>query len=138
MCKWAQQSCGCRRSPKSLSSAQAASLCCAGIEKARKCFQGEHVVTCEMLSQYPQSAFQGFAGVGRGVPGGGVSSSLRPKPSASIARHRIIGCAKSWAFFSQKFLRFHDLRSVKFEKWIAGRSTPGLHRGYTDAKSTLN
>ena len=34
---------------------------------------------CEMLSQYPQSAFQGC----RGSPGG-VSSSLRPKPSASI------------------------------------------------------
>ena len=36
---------------------------------------------CEMLSQYPQSPFQGFFG---GLPGGMSSSSLRPKPSASI------------------------------------------------------
>ena len=37
------------------------------------------LVLCEMLSQYPQSAFQGSPRVA-----GGVSSSLRPKPSASI------------------------------------------------------
>ena len=37
------------------------------------------LVFCEMLSQYPQSAFQGSGRVA-----GGVSSSLRPKPSASI------------------------------------------------------
>ena len=51
----------------------AAALCSAGIEKTRKCFQGEPF--CEMLSQYPQSAFQGFSGGCRGW----VSSSLRPK-----------------------------------------------------------
>ena len=37
------------------------------------------VSICEMLSQYPQSAFRGSPRVA-----GGVSSSLRPKPSASI------------------------------------------------------
>ena len=45
---------------------------------------------------------------------------------------RLLGCAKSWAFFSQKFLRiklrFHFLRSVKLGKWVAGTTTPGLHR----------
>ena len=38
------------------------------------------LVFCEMLSQYSQSAFQGSPR----VAGGGVSSSLRPKLSASI------------------------------------------------------
>ena len=39
MCKWTRPFWGtdCRRAPKSLSSAQAASLCSAGIERARKC-----------------------------------------------------------------------------------------------------
>ena len=48
----------------SLSSAQAASFCSVS-------------TFCEMLSQYPQSAFLGFAG-------GEFSGSLQPKPSASI------------------------------------------------------
>ena len=40
---------------------------------------------CEVLTQYPQSAFQGLSGVARGV-----SSSLRHKPSASICLvHRV-------------------------------------------------
>ena len=49
MCKWTWPFWGtdCRRSLKSLSSAQAASLCSAGIERAlRKCLQGEHFVRC--------------------------------------------------------------------------------------------
>ena len=42
MCKWMRLFWGtdCRRSPKSVSSAQAAPLCSAGIERARKCLQG--------------------------------------------------------------------------------------------------
>ena len=69
----------CRRSPKSLSSAQAASLCSARIEKTRTCLQGDHFVRC--CHRIPPSAFQGFSGL---AGAGGVSSSLRPKPSASI------------------------------------------------------
>ena len=64
MCKWMRPFWGtdCRRARKSLSSAQAAPLCSAGIETARECLQGEH--SLEMLSQYPRSVFQGFcAGV---------------------------------------------------------------------------
>ena len=49
-----------------------------------------------MLSQYPQSAFQGFSGVA------GVSSSLRPKPSASICSvQRIPRISRKWAFLKR-------------------------------------
>ena len=65
MCKWTRPfwGTGCRRSPKSLSSAQAASLCSAGIESS-KVLAG--LAFCEMPSQYPLSAFQALSG----VPGG--------------------------------------------------------------------
>ena len=63
----------------------------------------------------------------KGVGGRGLATN-REQSTAKIGR------AKSWAFFSQKFLRFHFLRSVKLGKWVAGTSTPG----HTDAKSTLS
>ena len=75
MCKWMRPFWGtdCRSSPKSLSSAQANSLCSADIERARKfvrCYHSTHSLLCKVL---------------RGSPGErGVSSSLRPRPSASI------------------------------------------------------
>ena len=48
MCKWTRPFWGtdCRRSPESLSSAHAAPLCSAGIERARKSLQGERFVRC--------------------------------------------------------------------------------------------
>ena len=66
MCKWTRPFWGadCRRSPKSLSWVQAASLCNAGIERARKLLAGR--AYCEMLSQYPLSALQEFSGVAKG------------------------------------------------------------------------
>ena len=78
MCKWTQPFWGtdCRRSSKSLSSAQAASLCSAGIERAGKCLQG-----VSMLRDAVTVPTVCFPGVLRGCRGG---SSLRPKPSASI------------------------------------------------------
>ena len=48
------------------------------LSESSKVFAG--LVLCEMLSQYPLAAFQGFWGAGPEE----VSSSLRPKPSASI------------------------------------------------------
>ena len=48
MCKWTRPFWGadCQRSPESLSSAQAASLCSAGIERTAKCLQGEQFLRC--------------------------------------------------------------------------------------------
>ena len=48
MCKWTRLFWGtdCQRTPKRLSSAQAASLCSTGIGRARKCLLCEHVVRC--------------------------------------------------------------------------------------------
>ena len=67
MCKWTRPFWGtdCWRAPTSLSSAQAAPPCSAGIERARKVLAG--LAFCEMLSQSPRSAFQGHCcGVTRG------------------------------------------------------------------------
>ena len=66
MCKWTQLfwGTGCQRSPKSLSSAQAASLCSAGIERARKCLQAEHFVRCCHSTR--SLLFRGSPGVARG------------------------------------------------------------------------
>ena len=79
MCKWTRPFWGtdCRRSPKSLSSAQAASLCSAGIERARKA----GLACCEMLPQYPQSAFQGFSKGRRGS-----AAVCDPNPPRLFAR----------------------------------------------------
>ena len=79
ICKWTRPFWGtdCRRSPKSLSSAQAASLLQCQHWESSKVLAG--FAFCEMPSQYPQCAFQGLSGVPRRV-----SSSLRAKPSASI------------------------------------------------------
>ena len=64
--------------PTSLSSARAAPLCSAGIERARKCWQGKYFVRC---CHSPHGLlFRGSAGVTRE----GVSSSLRPEPSACV------------------------------------------------------
>ena len=83
MCKWTRPFWGtdCRRSPKSLSSAQAASLCSAGIERARECLQGYHF---EMLSQYPQSAFYGVLRGSRV----GSAAVCDPNPPRPFARSR--------------------------------------------------
>ena len=64
MCKWTQPFRGtdCRKSSESLSSADSSSLCSAGIERARKCLQGDHFVRC-CHSTY---SLQGFSGVVRG------------------------------------------------------------------------
>ena len=47
-CKWTRpfSGTGCRRAPKALSSAQAAPLCSAGIERARNCLQALHFLRC--------------------------------------------------------------------------------------------
>ena len=62
MCKWKWPFWGtvCQRAPKSLSSAQAAPLYSASIERARKCLQGWHCHSTHSL------LFRGSAGVTRG------------------------------------------------------------------------
>ena len=55
----------CQRSPKSLSSAQAASLCSAGIKRSRKCLQGGHFVIC-CHSGYVRPHSTAGVGGGRG------------------------------------------------------------------------
>ena len=71
MCRWTRPFWGtdCQRSRKGLSSAQAASLCSAGIERAQECLQGEHFV--------------------RGSPGG--SAVCDPNPPRPFARYRSEG-----------------------------------------------
>ena len=65
MCKWTRPfwGTGCRRLPKSLSSSQAASPRSAGIERARKCLQGKHVLRCSHSTH--SLLFRGSAGVTR-------------------------------------------------------------------------
>ena len=46
--------------PKDLSSAQAGSLCSAGIERARKCLQGDHFLRC--CDSTRSLLFRGFGG----------------------------------------------------------------------------
>ena len=81
MCKWTQPFLwtDCQRSPKSLSSAQTASLCTASMDRVRKCLRVDSIywdaVTVPTVC---------FSGVVRGRQGGGVSSRLRPTPSASM------------------------------------------------------
>ena len=67
---------------------------------------------CEMLSQHPQSAFQGLSGGRRGF-----SSSLRPKPSASIC--------SVWTRASKKAHK-HELFGP-----VALGTAPGTSRGQT-------
>ena len=78
---------GCRGSPKTsakcLSSAQAPSLCSAGIERTQKCLQGEHFVRC--CSQCPQSAFQEFSGGCRW----GSAAVCDPNRLRPFARYRL-------------------------------------------------
>ena len=79
MCKWTRPFWGTdwRRSPKALPRPRQPLY---AVPRFREPKSACRVTAfCEMLSQYPQSAFQGFSG-----GGWGVSSSLRPKPSASI------------------------------------------------------
>ena len=66
MCKWTQPFRGtdCRTSPKSLSSAQAASLGSAGSERAQKCLQGEHLVGCTLPTVCSSGIFWGRKGGG--------------------------------------------------------------------------
>ena len=71
---------------------------------------------------------------GRGVTERGGERFWELLSTSQHFLEHFVGCAKSWAFFSQKFLRFHFVRSVKLGKWVQGPP----HRGYTDAKSTLN
>ena len=66
MCKWTRPFWGtdCRRAPKSLFSAQTAPLSSAGIERAQKCLQGQHVVRC--CHSAHGLLFRDSAGVTRG------------------------------------------------------------------------
>ena len=114
--KWTRPFWGtdCRRSPKSLLKAfpRLKSLQCQRL----RVLAG--LVFREMLSQYPQSACQGSPRVA-----GGVSSSLRPKPSASIcsvlrgqAHLRKITpppwtSPEQWIFLSLAFFNAPSLRS---------------------------
>ena len=99
VCKWTRPFWGidCWRWPKSLSLAQAASLCSACIERTQKCLQGvcvcAHFVRCCQSTQYPQSAFQG---VFRGLPGGGGGSAAAcdPNPPRPFARYRPFSTSK--------------------------------------------
>ena len=79
MCKWTRPFWGtdCRRAPKSLSLTQAAPLCSACTERARKCLKVSHFAKCRNSAH--GLLFRGSAGSPEGV-----SSSLRPKPSACI------------------------------------------------------
>ena len=65
---------GCRRSPKSLSSAKAASPRSAGIERE---LESACRVSILILSQYPQSAFQGVLGGRQGVQQQLATQTLR-------------------------------------------------------------
>ena len=77
-----------RRSPKSLSSAQAASLCSAGIERARSCLEGKHFVRCCAHSLL----FRVFGG----RRGGGSAAVCDPNPPRPFARYRAQGSDLTW------------------------------------------
>ena len=77
MCKWTRPDWGtdCRRAPKSLSSAQAAPLCSAGIERPRKCLRGQHFLRC--CHSTHGLLFRGSAAVTRGGRQRFVTQTLR-------------------------------------------------------------
>ena len=84
ICKWRRLFWGtdCQRSPKSLSSAQAASLCSACIERTRNGLQGEHFVRCCHSTHI--LLFRGFPG----VAGGRSPAVCDPNPPRPSARCR--------------------------------------------------
>ena len=76
MCKWTRPfgATDCQRPPKGLSSA----LCSAGIERARKCVQGEHFVRDAVT--VPTVCFSGFSGAARA----GSAAVCDPNPSRPV------------------------------------------------------
>ena len=84
MCKWTRPFWGtdCRRSPKSLSSARAASLYSLSIERAQKCLQGKHFVSCG------HSSHSLLFGCFLGSPGGSAAV-CDPNPPRPFARYGI-------------------------------------------------
>ena len=61
-----------------------------------------------------------------------------PPPRARAQITLFLDMPSPGLFFSQTFLRFHSLRSVKLGEWLAGTSILGLHRRQIDATPTLN
>ena len=77
----------CWRCPKSLSSAQAAPLCSALIQRTRKCLQNEHFVRC--CHSTHKLLFRRFPGVG----GGGQQQF-----ATQTLRVHLLGIEKSGSF----------------------------------------
>ena len=97
-----------------------------GFEKGSAPLQGanlkDYLFSGTESAPHTRNSLEGTQGTKPPIQGPKCQSGGPPRT------HSNIGCAKSWAFFSQKFLRVRFLRSVKLGKWVAGTSTPGLHR----------